>query len=135
VRRALLLIIWLWLGVGCGKSAEAILDSLPEAPAADAGGGTNGTTSITARPPPPAAFPHVHLTLTLRSSPPGAAAAVDGRPVGQTPVIYALDSDGRPHEFTFVMPGYAPWRVRFPPVKDGVIHATLRPVTFGDAGP
>ncbi len=133
MRRALLLC---WV-LGCGKSAEPVPDNTNDAQTADAGGtaGASPTSMVPRPPPPPAPFQRVHLTLTLRSTPPGAAAAVDGRPIGQTPVIYALDSDGRPHEFTFVLPGYAPWRVRFPPVKDGVIHATLHPIMFGDAGP
>lgn len=133
MRRAVVLC----LALGCGKSAEPTPDTAAEAAVVDGGGAGAPSTTVTAHPPgpPPMPFPRVHLTLSLRSSPPGAAAAVDGHPVGQTPVVYALDSDGRPHEFTFVLPGYAPWRVRFPPVKDGVIHATLRPMTFGDAGP
>ena len=125
------------LGGACGggKSAPAALDAAPGDARATAEP-SEPTTQTTPPPhvvPPP--MPRMRLTLTLRSTPPGAAAAVDGRPIGQTPVVYLLDSDGRPHEFTFVLPGYAPWRIRFPPVRDGVIHATLVPMIFGDAGP
>jgi hypothetical protein len=74
------------------------------------------------------------LRLTLRSTPSGATAAVDGREVGQTPMVYEMDADGRVHQFTFVLAGYSMERYRFPPVKDGVIHATLKPIE-ADAGP
>jgi hypothetical protein len=135
VRRALCLVIL----VACGKSTPAAPDAAPEPAAVEAADASGETAKDGAAPriqtPPPPVAPRARLTLTLRSSPPGAAAAVDGRPVGQTPVLHQVDADGKPHEFTFVLPGYAPWRVRFPPVKDGVIHATLTPVRFGDAAP
>lgn len=65
------------------------------------------------------------IEVLLRSSPPGALAAVDGAPVGQTPAYWAGDADGREHEFTFVLPGYASARYRFVPITSGVIHARL----------
>ena len=64
------------------------------------------------------------LSLLLRSTPGGALASVDGRPVGNTPLRYEVADDGREHEFTFTLAGHAPWKVRFSPVQDGVIHAT-----------
>src|SRR5688572_1163951 len=60
------------------------------------------------------------LRLSLRSTPPGADAAVDGRPVGVTPVVHEIEEDGRPHEFTFVKTGYIMERYKFQPVRDGV---------------
>jgi hypothetical protein len=135
VRRALCLVVL----VACGKSTPAAPDAVPSTPAAEAADASGETAKDGSIPriqaPPPPVVPKARLTLMLRSSPPGAAAAVDGRPVGQTPVLHQVEADGKPHEFTFVLPGYAPWRVRFPPVKDGVIHATLTRVRFGDAGP
>lgn len=45
-------------------------------------------------------------------------------------------ADGRPHEFTFVLPGYAIARYRFIPVRDGIVHGTLSPLKAPpDAGP
>src|SRR5438874_665393 len=38
------------------------------------------------------------IDVTLRSTPTGASAAVDGVPVGQTPTFWAGNADGRPHE-------------------------------------
>lgn len=75
------------------------------------------------------------LKLSLRSTPPGAKALVDGRPVGSTPLIHELEDDGRAHEFTFVLEGYAMERYKFPPIQDGVIHAKLKPIpASADAG-
>jgi hypothetical protein len=99
-------------------------------------------------PPPPAPVPvpvpapaeratpaRPRLMLTLRSSPPGAAASVDGRLVGTTPVRWEMEDDSRTHEFSFLLTGHAPWRLRFSPARDGVIHATLEPLPEGpDAG-
>jgi hypothetical protein len=67
------------------------------------------------------------LELSLRSTPSGAAASLDGRLVGTTPMSLEVADDNRAHEFTFVLPGHEPWKLRFAPIKDGVIHATLRP--------
>jgi hypothetical protein len=75
------------------------------------------------------------LRLTLRSTPSGATAAVDGREVGRTPLVHEMDADGQVHQFTFVLAGHAMERYRFPPVRDGVVHATLRPIEQPDAGP
>lgn len=74
------------------------------------------------------------LRLTLRSTPSGAEVAVDGRTVGRTPVIHEVPADGREHEFTFLLPGHDMERYRMIPVRDGVVHATLKPLR-ADAGP
>jgi hypothetical protein len=76
-------------------------------------------------PNPRAAHP---IAITLRSSPPGATAAVDGTAVGTTPAYWAGDADGREHEFTFDLRGYALARYRFVPITSGVIHARLDPI-------
>jgi hypothetical protein len=75
------------------------------------------------------------LHLVLRSSPPGALAAVDGTVVGPTPTYWRGAATGKPREFTFVLSGHALARYRFVPLRDGVVHATLaRIVTEADAG-
>ena len=97
-----------------------------------------------AQPPVPDAAPEqplarlpspsrTRLSLLLRSTPGGALVSVDGRPVGNTPLRYEVDDDGREHEFTFTLAGHAPWIVRFSPVQNGMIHATLQE-TLRDAG-
>ena len=86
--------------------------------------------------PPERAVPsRPRLMLTLRSTPAGAAASVDGRLVGTTPVRWEMEDDGRSHEFNFVLVGHAPWKLKFSPARDGVIHATLEPTPeTADAG-
>jgi len=75
------------------------------------------------------------IDITLRSTPSGALAAVDGTPIGYTPTFWPGESDGREHEFTFVLPGHAVGRYRFVPVTSGVVHARLEPITEeADAG-
>jgi hypothetical protein len=79
------------------------------------------------------------IDITLKSSPPGAMAAVDGRPIGTTPTFWPGESDGLEHEFTFTRSGYASARYRFVPITSGVLHVTLEPVAAeppgGDLGP
>lgn len=79
------------------------------------------------------------VDITLKSTPPGAVAAVDGVPIGHTPAYWFGEADGREHEFTFTRPGYAGARFRFVPVTSGVVHATLEAVTMdptdGGLGP
>lgn len=76
------------------------------------------------------------LELVLRSTPPGAVAAVDGITVGPTPTLWEGTVDGRAREFTFVLPGYAIARYRFVPTQSGVVHGTLgRLKAQPDAGP
>jgi len=76
------------------------------------------------------------IELILRSTPPGAIAAVDGVPVGPTPAVWEGSTDGRPREFTFVLPGYSIARYRFIPMQNGVVHGTLgRLKAEFDAGP
>lgn len=68
------------------------------------------------------------IEVTLRSTPSGATAAVDGTVVGITPAYWGGDADGREHEFTFDLKGFALARYRFVPVTSGVIHARLDPI-------
>src|SRR5258706_15080364 len=56
------------------------------------------------------------IDVTLRSSPTGAQAAVDAGSIGITPTFWAGQADGREHEFTFDLRGYALSRYRFVPV-------------------
>jgi hypothetical protein len=75
------------------------------------------------------------IDIVLRSSPPGATAAVDGVPIGPTPAYWSGDANGREREFTFVLPGYAFARYRFVPITSGVVHARLELLTNDpDAG-
>jgi hypothetical protein len=77
------------------------------------------------------------IELVLRSSPPGAMAAVDGVTVGPTPTFWEGVADGRPREFTFVLPGHTVARYRFVATHSGVVHGTLDRLKEeeGDAGP
>ena len=68
------------------------------------------------------------VDITLRSSPSGAEASVDGRVVGTTPTFSSVMADGAAHEFTFVLPHHTVARYRFVPITSGVIHARLEPV-------
>ena len=68
------------------------------------------------------------IQIVLRSSPPGAVAAVDGVAVGPTPTLWEGTVDATPREFTFVLPGYAIARYRFVPTRNGVVHGTLEPI-------
>ena len=89
---------------------------------------------------PVARKPQTHaghpIDVTLRSSPTGAMAAVDGIQIGITPTYWAGEANGREHEFTFVLDGHATARYRFVPVTSGVIHGHLEPVAeeANDAG-
>ncbi len=68
------------------------------------------------------------IGIMLKSTPPGAVAAVDGVQQGKAPVYWSGEADGREHEFTFVLRGHAVARYRFVPIASGVVHATLEPV-------
>jgi hypothetical protein len=68
------------------------------------------------------------IDITLKSSPSGAMAAVDGVPIGLTPTFWPGESDGKEHEFTFTRAGYASARYRFVPITSGVLHVTLQAV-------
>jgi hypothetical protein len=92
--------------------------------------------------PTPLAPPHVAgrpIDVTLRSTPPGARATVDGVPIGLTPTFWTGDANGKEHEFTFVLDGrqangqrYAVARYRFVPVTSGIIHVKLEPLPAGE---
>lgn len=77
------------------------------------------------------------VDIVLKSTPPGAIAAVDGRQLGPTPVYWDGGvADGREHDFTFVLSGHATARYRFVPLQSGVVHARLEPIAVKrvDAG-
>jgi hypothetical protein len=97
-------------------------------------------SEITYRPRPrrgPAREERATIHITLKSTPSGAMAAVDGVPVGRTPAFWDGEVTGKPHEFTFVLPGYAMARYRFVPTTHGIVHGTLKRLAAeaGDAGP
>jgi len=77
------------------------------------------------------------LELILRSTPPGAEASVDGKSIGLTPTFWRGKMTGKRREFTFVLRDYAVARYRFVPTTNGVVHASLQPLTTDepDAGP
>jgi hypothetical protein len=94
---------------------------------------------IAYRPRPrraPAREERATIHITLKSTPSGAMAAVDGVPVGRTPAFWDGEVTGQPHEFTFVLPGYAMARYRFVPTTHGIVHGTLKRLSTeaGDAG-
>ena len=72
------------------------------------------------------------LEITLRSTPPGAIAAVDGKVIGATPTFWRGKTTGRDREFTFVLADHAMARYRFVPTTSGVVHATLKPLVRDD---
>jgi hypothetical protein len=74
------------------------------------------------------------LEITLRSTPSGALAAVDGAVIGRTPTLWEGEFTGREREFTFVLPGYSIARYRFAPITSGVVHGRLEKMGDGDAG-
>lgn len=79
------------------------------------------------------------IELFLRSTPPGASAAMDGKAIGITPTFWSGIADRQSHEFTFVKAGYAMARYRFVATQNGVVHGTLKPLAkapppAGDAG-
>ena len=78
--------------------------------------------------PPVAARTSRPIDVTLRSTPSGAEVSVDGAPIGYTPTYWPGQADGREHQFTFVLKGYAIARYRFVPISSGVIHTRLEPV-------
>ncbi len=100
--------------------------------------GTHFDDDAPLRPRPQAAStrPPAHpIDITLRTTPPGARATVDGVPIGTTPAFWTGDANGHDHEFTFVLDGrqqngqrYAVARYRFVPVTSGIIHVTLAPL-------
>ncbi|MEO8700519.1 MAG: hypothetical protein ABI867_10770 [Kofleriaceae bacterium] len=73
------------------------------------------------RPPRP-------IDVVLKTEPPGAIAAVDGVEIGVTPTYWYGESDGREHEFTFVLRNHAVARYRFVPIQSGTVHARLDPI-------
>jgi PEGA domain-containing protein len=120
---------------GSGNAAPATEASTLPAAGAEGAAGLPSPHAAAAPSPGSTALPaRPKLHLLLRSTPAGANAAIDGRPVGTTPVTSDIDGDGKTHEFSFSLPGYLLWQVKFPPVKDGVIHATMRPIG-PDGGP
>jgi len=72
------------------------------------------------------------IQIVLRSSPPGAVAAVDGVTIGPTPSLWEGMADTATREFTFVLPGYAIARYRFVPTRSGIVHGTLESIKAED---
>ncbi|MDB4955896.1 MAG: hypothetical protein JWO36_3465 [Myxococcales bacterium] len=132
--------------LGCSSKSERAPQPDPVAKAAPIDAGTGAAKVIKSYDPasgmhldddtapqlaPPPATPHAAhpIDVTLRSTPSGASAIVDGVFVGVTPAFWSGEADGHEHEFTFVKPGYALARYRFVPVSSGVVHARLEPIS------
>jgi len=118
--------------------ADAGVDGITTIGTYDPASGMHLDDDQPGRPPAHPAAPRAShpIDVTLRSTPTNARAAVDGVPIGNTPTYWPGEANGREHEFTFVLPGYAVARYRFVPITSGVIHAHLDPVTDepSDAG-
>ncbi len=93
---------------------------------------------VTAHRPPVTAHGKAshEIALTLRSTPSGAIARVDGVEVGSTPTFWSGAFDGEPHDFTFTLDHFATQEYRFVPVTSGVVHVRLERVASDevDAG-
>ena len=96
------------------------------------------------KPPtnPAQKHPSHPIDITLRSSPSGARASVDGTVIGVTPTYWSGEADGREHTFVFVYEPqqktgqrYALAQYRFVPVTSGVIHARLEPIASDENQP
>ena len=71
------------------------------------------------------------IELVLRSTPPGAIASIDGKPIGNTPTYWHGFADGQPHEYTFTKKGYSMARYRFVSTQSGVVHGSLSRLVVG----
>jgi hypothetical protein len=71
------------------------------------------------------------IELVLRSTPPGAIASIDGKPIGNTPTFWRGAADGKPHEYTFTKRGYSMARYRFVSTQSGVVHGSLKALVEG----
>jgi hypothetical protein len=121
----------------CAGGSEPAPQPPAPAPAVDAGAGITaiGTAdpnqldrdpkAVRTSPPRTKTRPPRPVDVMLRTTPVGAMASVDGIQVGLTPIYWLGDADGREHEFTFVLQGYAVGRYRFVPMQSGVVHARL----------
>jgi len=128
VRRALLVLI-----AACSDRSKPATKSEPPKPslvqtAPDPTPAVHPDDSPHVAPPTPSSRAAHPIEVTLRSTPPGAIAAVDGTPVGPTPAFWGGDADGHEHEFTFELRGFALARYRFVPITSGVVHARLEPI-------
>jgi hypothetical protein len=85
-------------------------------------------TQAPAAPPRPRGRSGRTLGITLRSTPNGAMAAVDGIPVGPTPTYWEGEFTGAEREFTFALAGHAVARYRFTPITGGVVFGRLEPI-------
>lgn len=132
--------------LGCGSkeapappapAAEAVVQvpapapapGITELPSFDATDGTHLDPDVPAPAPvrPRARNARV-IGILLRSSPAGAMAAVDGRPVGRTPAYWEGEVTGGEREFTFALAKHAVARYRFTPTTNGVVHGRLEPI-------
>jgi hypothetical protein len=64
--------------------------------------------------------------IQLRSSPAGATVMIDGQRVGVTPTYWEGETDGKAHDFVFILEGYKVEHYRFVPVTSGHLNAPLK---------
>ncbi len=116
--------------------AEAVAEAvaLPPAPLTgthlDGAGGYQPATH-TVRPQTPPRSQGKSIELVLRSTPPGAIASIDGKPIGNTPTLWLGKADGQAHEYTFTKQGYSMARYRFVSTQSGVVHGSLSALVVG----
>jgi hypothetical protein len=130
-----LIVLLLTVAAGCGgkKTKPKEEDHSPVKPA---------TVQV---PTPPDAAPAVApkadlpapkmLHLTLKSTPEGADASVDGKPLGKTPASFDLEDNGKEHDFDIEKDGYAPQKFKSTPMRDGLVAwVQLKSTVVVDAG-
>jgi hypothetical protein len=123
-------------GSGDPRSARRDPDPPPSAPDAAPRADAHVEAAAPGTPWFGSSGPKRPIEIFLRSTPPGAIAAVDGRVIGPTPTFWRGATSDRPREFTFVLDDHAMARYRFVATTSGVVHATLEPLMDGaDAGP
>lgn len=116
---------------------DAAVDGISTIGSYDPSGGAHLDDDVPAKATTKAdkAKPSQPIDIMLRSTPPGARVIVDGAPTGTTPTLWTGDANGREHEYTFSLPGFATARYRFVPVTSGVVHARLDPVPSDEVQP
>jgi hypothetical protein len=121
--------------IAIDAAPAATMPVLPEAPLTGTHIDGEGSSYRPAGPQfrglPPSRNRGKEIELVLRSTPPGAIASIDGKPIGNTPTFWHGPADGKPHEYTFTKEGYAIARYRFVSTQSGVVHGSLKALVVG----